>query len=144
MDVQRRSLGSVKFRTHVVATTECATGSVHTPRVARTFFGHISLRDVHAYTHGSWCLQCACHISPSHSLAIFALPALSLRCHVPDCTIICRTVHRSENAGRSALPHERRGQRTPQTVGQFIRKLFGGHSNCGASTPWNLADLCES
>ena len=71
------------FRTHVVATAVCATGCVHTLRVARAFFWRIFLswRTNIAYTHGSRCLQCACHISPSHPLhshvssAVFAVPA---------------------------------------------------------------------
>ena len=58
------------FRTHIVATTVCTTGGVHTLRVARTFFWHsfFAWRTDIAYTHGSRCSQCACHISPSRPL----------------------------------------------------------------------------
>ena len=51
-----------------------------------------------AYTHGSRCLQCACHISPSHPLhyhvssAVFAVPARSLRDHILVCTVFAELV----------------------------------------------------
>ena len=69
---------------------------VHSLRVAHAFSLHIFLawRTYIAYTHGSRCLQCACHISPSHlfhshvSSAIFAVPARSLRHHVPVRTVL--------------------------------------------------------
>ena len=87
---------SKDFRTHVVPTSVCATWGVHTLRVARTFSLHFFLAwltDI-AYTHGSRCLRCARHISPSHLLpshvssTVFAVPARSLRHLVPVCTFL--------------------------------------------------------
>ena len=60
------------------------------------------------------CLRCACHISPSHPLharvssAVFAVPARSLRDHIPVCTVFAG-LHPIRKRGSSALPHERRG-----------------------------------
>ena len=68
MEVERRSLRIFCLRVLVsdVVATVCATGGVHTLRVASTFFWHVFLawRTVIACTHGSRCLRCACHISP--------------------------------------------------------------------------------
>ena len=67
-----------------------------------------------AYTHGSRCLQCACHISPSHPLyshvssAVRAVPAWPLRDHMPVCTVFVE-LYPTRKRGSSALPHERRG-----------------------------------
>ena len=84
-------------------------GCVHTLRVARTFSLHFFLASrADTNTHGSRCLQCACHISPSHPLhshvssAVFALPARSLRHHVPVCTVFVEPFP-SESAGQEHL-----------------------------------------
>ena len=71
-----------------------------------------------AYARGSsvWkrCLQCACRISPSRFLcphvspSIFAVPARSLRHHVPVRTVFVE-LYPTQKRGSSALPHERRG-----------------------------------
>ena len=61
-------------------------------RVARRFFWHIFLawRTDIAHMHGSRCLQCACHNSPSHhlpshvSFTVFAVTARSPCRTVPD------------------------------------------------------------
>ena len=101
-----------RFRTHVVATTVCATGGVHTLRVARAFFRNIFLAwctDI-PYTHGSMCLECACHSSLHITLSIpmfhpFSLlfpdghfettfPALTSAPSLPNCS-------RSESAGQA-------------------------------------------
>ena len=66
------------------------------------------------FPHGSKCLQCACRISPSRFLhshvssTVFAVPALSLRHHVPICTVFVE-LYPTRKRGSSALPHERRG-----------------------------------
>ena len=82
---------------------------VHTLRVARTFSLHFFLAwltDI-AYTHGSRCLRCARHISPSHLLpshvssTVFAVPARSLRHLVPVCTFPRRTVPDPKSAGQA-------------------------------------------
>ena len=104
------------FRTHVVATILCATVCVHTLRVARAFFWHIILawRTDIAYTRGSRCLQCSCHMSPSHLLlshdssAVRAVPARSLRHVVPVCTFLAE-LFPIRKRGSSAPPHVRRG-----------------------------------
>ena len=82
------------FRTHVVATIVCATG-VYTHSVSHAHFLCIFFLAwrTGTNTHGSRCLQCVCHISPSRPLrshvssAVFAVPARSLRHHVPVCTV---------------------------------------------------------
>ena len=52
-------------------------GSVHTLRVARTFSLHFFLAwRTDTNTHGTMCLQCACHISPSHTLCSFVWSAV--------------------------------------------------------------------
>ena len=55
---------------YVVATAVCATVCVHTHSVSHAHFSDtFSLRGVQtSHTHGSRCLQCACHTSPSHPL----------------------------------------------------------------------------
>ena len=94
------------FRTHVVATTVCATGDVHTLRVARTFFWHIFpcvARGVCSAPHLS--------IAPLHShvpCASFAVPARSLRDHIPVCTVFAE-LFPIRKRGSSTPPHERRG-----------------------------------
>ena len=63
---------------------------------SRHFFLHIffARRADIAHTHGSRCLQCARHISPSHfvpshvSSTVFAVSARSLRHLVPVCTCL--------------------------------------------------------
>ena len=65
------------FRTHVVATTVCATGCVHTLRVARTFSNtfFLALRTDIAYTHG----VCSAHVMSLHltlSFLMFHPPSL--------------------------------------------------------------------
>ena len=73
MEVERRSLKNFflvsEFRTHVVATTVCATGR-YTHSVSHAHFSDtFSLRGVQtSRTRMARCLRCACQISPSHLL----------------------------------------------------------------------------
>ena len=90
---------------------------VYTHSVSHAHFSDtcfFSWRTDIACTHGSRCLQCACHICPSHLLhshvssAVFAVPARSLRDHILVCTAFAG-LHPIWKRGSSAPPHERRG-----------------------------------
>ena len=122
-----------------MATTVCATGGVHTLRVARTFSMHFSLaRRTDTNTHGSRFLQCACQKSPSRPLhshvssTILAVPARSLRHLVPVCTFLAE-LFPIRKRGSSALPHERRGVWLPGRS-HGVHLLFR----------WNIVDNCTS
>ena len=89
----------------------------HTHSVSHAHFSDtfsLAWRTDIACSHGSRCLQCACHISPSHPLlshvssAVFAVPARSLRDHILVRTVFAG-LHPMRKRGSSALPHERRG-----------------------------------
>ena len=116
MDMEWRSLRiSFGIRiTHTRSGNYCVCdGGVHTHHAhfLRTFF--LAWR-TDTNTHDSRCLQCVCHISPprplhSHvSSAVFAVPARSLRHHVPVCTVFIE-LYQTQKRGSSALPHVRRG-----------------------------------
>ena len=104
------------FRIYVVATSAWATGGGHTLRIARTFFRHIFLawRTDTACTHGSKCVQRACHISPTHLLpscvspTVSAVPARSPRHFVPVCTFLAE-LFPIRKRGSSAHPQKCRG-----------------------------------
>ena len=89
------------------------------PRVRRG--GVHTLRVDIAYTHGSRCMQCACHISPSHLLPSHVSSAVLAVPFVPELFPI-------RKRGSSALPHERRGVwqrgRIPRTphAGRALQK----------------------
>ena len=88
MDMERRSLRiflDSGFRTHVVATTVCATGGVHTLRVARTVsFCTFSLRGVQTRTRMPQGI-CSAHVISLHiaySVLMFHPPSLLFpHCH---------------------------------------------------------------
>ena len=94
----------------------CLRRGVHTHSVSHAHFSlHLFLAwRTDTNTHGSRCLQRACHISPSRpvhshvSSAILAVPARSLRHLVPVCTFLAELLP-IRKRGSSALPHERRG-----------------------------------
>ena len=130
------------FRSHVAATTVCAT-EVHTLRVARTPFWHsfIVWRTDIAHAHGSRCLQCARHISPSQRLhshvssAVLAFPARSLRDHVPVYTIFDE-LYPARKRGSYALPHERRGVWLPGRSHALHTLLApSSHTHANTHTP---------
>ena len=92
-------------------------GEASTHSVSHAHFSDtVSLRDIQTSRTrmAQDVLQCACHISPSHPLhshvssAVLAVPAQSLRDHVPVCTVFVE-LYPTRKRGSSALPHERRG-----------------------------------
>ena len=107
-------------KTHLPLEPSCGGAYIshmYTPSVSHAHFSDtffLPWRAAIACTRGSRRLQCACHICPSHLLhshgpsAGFAVPARSLRDHIPVCTASAG-LHPIRKRGSSALPHERRG-----------------------------------
>ena len=118
MEVDRRSL-RIFFQSQEFAPTKgncrvCDGRGVHTLRVARTLFWHIffAWRTDIAHTHGSRCLQCGRHISPSHPLhshvpsAVLAVPARPLGHLVPVFPFFAE-LFPIRKRGSGALPQRR-------------------------------------
>ena len=113
--VERRSLVIFFFvsgvRTHVVATTVCATEGVHTLLVARISFWHTFLGVAHRHRARAW-LEASAVRTSSLSILTFPPSLLLPHGHFETTFLSAQSLldfTRSESAGPSALPHERRG-----------------------------------
>ena len=100
------------FPAHEVATAVFSVECVHTPCRTRIFLTHFPCVAYKHRVHA--CLQCACHISPSHPLhshvssAVVAVPVRSLRHLVPVSTLFAEM-----------FPFRKRGRTSARAAGSL-------------------------
>ena len=157
MEVERRSLRIFCLRISHPRCGNCCVcdGEVYTHSVSHAHFSDIfpAWRTDIAYSHGSKCLQCACHVSPSHLLpshvssTVFAVPTRSSRHLVPVCTFLAERFP-IRKCGSSALPHERRefdymADPTPQVMSPKITSADGDTTPINDPNYDNISDFSK-
>ena len=119
MEVERRSLRIFFFSLRISHPRSgnycvCDGGCTHTPCRTHIFLTHFPCVACRHRAHAWLKVFAVRHISPSHPLhshvpsASFAVPARSLRDHIPVCTVFAE-LFPIRKRGSSTPPHERRG-----------------------------------